>query len=98
MGREPDAAVRAEPGMHRLRLAPPGPSPAEPVPLDPVLPDPVLPDPVLPAAVPLAVEVPSDGDLIQAGETAEEFARLFDRYSVTIHRYVARRLGTTEAD
>ncbi|MEV5966491.1 RNA polymerase sigma factor [Kribbella sp. NPDC051952] len=26
------------------------------------------------------------------------FARLFDQYAVTIHRYVARRLGRTEAD
>jgi DNA-directed RNA polymerase specialized sigma24 family protein len=31
------------------------------------------------------------------GEPAE-FARVFDRYAVTIHRYIARRLGRTEAD
>lgn len=72
MGRELDAAVRAEAGMHPLRLATETP-PAEPPP-------------------------PSDGELIEAGETPDDFARLFDRYSVTIHRYVARRLGTTEAD
>ncbi|MFI6831176.1 RNA polymerase sigma factor [Kribbella sp. NPDC050241] len=28
----------------------------------------------------------------------QDFALLFDRYAVAIHRYVARRLGTTEAD
>ncbi|MGZ0151024.1 RNA polymerase sigma factor [Kribbella sp. WER1] len=40
---------------------------------------------------------PADDDLVRADEP-EEFARLFDRYAVTIHRYVARRLGRTEAD
>jgi RNA polymerase sigma-70 factor (ECF subfamily) len=43
-------------------------------------------------------DLPSDADLVQAGETPEDFARLFDRYSVTIHRYVARRLGASEAE
>lgn len=43
-------------------------------------------------------EPPTDAELIRAGEQPEEFARLFDRYAVTIHRYIARRLGRTEAD
>lgn len=54
---------------------------------------PPSPEPLKP---PESVE-PS-ADLLQVGETPEDFARLFDRHAVTIHRYVARRLGSTEAD
>ncbi|GAA1676470.1 RNA polymerase sigma factor [Kribbella yunnanensis] len=35
---------------------------------------------------------------IQAAEEPAEFAHLFDRYAVKLHRYVARRLGPAEAD
>src|SRR4051812_7826799 len=48
--------------------------------------DAVPPDPA-PAAVPL-----------QAADEPAEFAQLFDRYAAKLHRYVARRLGPTEAD
>ncbi|WP_020391349.1 RNA polymerase sigma factor [Kribbella catacumbae] len=44
------------------------------------------------------VQIQPTTDPIQIGETAEDFARLFDRHAVTIHRYGARRLGRTEAD
>jgi len=82
MGREPDPAQRAVTGMYQLRLAN-----AEPVPLDPV--------PFVPR---LGPEPPADGDLIQTADDPAEFAHLFDRHAVKIHRYVARRLGSTEAD
>ncbi|TDX03105.1 RNA polymerase sigma-70 factor (ECF subfamily) [Kribbella sp. VKM Ac-2566] len=42
-------------------------------------------------------EPPTDAELI-SGATREEFALLFDRHAVKIHRYAARRLGTAEAD
>lgn len=42
-------------------------------------------------------EPPTDAELISAA-SREEFALLFDRHAVKIHRYVARRLGTAEAD
>lgn len=32
------------------------------------------------------------------GDERDEFARVFDRHAVTIHRYIARRLGRSEAD
>ncbi|WP_433167143.1 RNA polymerase sigma factor [Kribbella sp. CA-247076] len=41
----------------------------------------------------------TDGQLVSSGEDARaDFAVLFDRHAVAIHRYVARRLGSTEAD
>jgi RNA polymerase sigma-70 factor (ECF subfamily) len=41
----------------------------------------------------------SDADLIRRSWAEPEcFAGLFDRYGEQIHRYVARRLGTVEAD
>jgi RNA polymerase sigma factor (sigma-70 family) len=55
---------------------------ADAVPLDP----PSFPQP-LPA-----------GGLLRSAEKPEEFALLFDRYAVKLHRYIARRLGSTEAD
>ncbi|WP_427888855.1 RNA polymerase sigma factor [Kribbella sp. GL6] len=45
----------------------------------------------------LAPGPPADAELVRAARP-EEFAHLFDRYAVTIHRYIARRLGRTEAD
>jgi RNA polymerase sigma-70 factor (ECF subfamily) len=40
-----------------------------------------------------------DAELISSGHEAQaDFALLFDRHAVAIHRYVARRLGTSEAD
>ena len=42
-------------------------------------------------------EPPPDAELI-SGASREEFALLFDRHAVKIHRYVARRLGTADAD
>ncbi len=42
-------------------------------------------------------EPPTDAELI-SGAGREEFALLFDRHAVKIHRYVARRLGTGDAD
>ncbi len=50
------------------------------------------------AAIAEAVPLAPPADPIQVGETVEDFARLFDLHAVTIHRYVARRLGSTEAD
>ncbi|WP_432891190.1 RNA polymerase sigma factor [Kribbella sp. CA-245084] len=50
------------------------------------------------SAAPLGgAEPPTDVELIR-GATREEFALLFDRHAVTIHRYVARRLGVADAD
>ncbi|WP_433005893.1 RNA polymerase sigma factor [Kribbella sp. CA-294648] len=76
--------------MHRPRLAtavadtdPPEPEPPQRVPLAAVPPEPVP---------------PADGELIRTASDPAEFAQLFDRYAVKIHRYVARRLGRTEAD
>jgi RNA polymerase sigma-70 factor (ECF subfamily) len=41
----------------------------------------------------------TDAELIERSRTeAEEFARLYDRHALAIHRYVARRLGTDLAD
>ena len=42
-------------------------------------------------------EPPTDAELISAA-SREEFALLFDRHAAKIHRYVARRLGTADAD
>ncbi|WP_238151027.1 RNA polymerase sigma factor [Kribbella sindirgiensis] len=42
-------------------------------------------------------EPPTDAELISAA-SREEFALLFDRHAAKIHRYAARRLGTTDAD
>lgn len=40
-----------------------------------------------------------DARLISSSQDApEDFALLFDRHAVAIHRYVARRLGSSEAD
>jgi RNA polymerase sigma-70 factor (ECF subfamily) len=77
--------------MHRLRVAT-----AETVPIgpEPVLAE-LVPDSPTDDKSSQAGETPSDQ---QIGETPEDFALLFDRHAVTIHRYVARRLGTTEAD
>jgi RNA polymerase sigma factor (sigma-70 family) len=42
---------------------------------------------------------PTDAELVSSGHEAQaDFALLFDRHAVAIHRYVARRLGTSEAD
>jgi RNA polymerase sigma factor (sigma-70 family) len=43
-------------------------------------------------------EPPTDAELIRAGEQPADFARVFDRHAVTIHRYLARRLGPADAD
>jgi RNA polymerase sigma-70 factor (ECF subfamily) len=41
---------------------------------------------------------PADHELIRGAASREEFALLFDRHAATIHRYIARRLGTADAD
>jgi RNA polymerase sigma-70 factor (ECF subfamily) len=41
---------------------------------------------------------PPGTDPIRIPETPEDFARLFDLYAARIHRYVSRRLGSSEAD
>lgn len=52
-----------------------------------------------PAADPPPDRLPTDADLITESQVSPElFAVLFDRHAVAIHRYVARRLGSTEAD
>ena len=41
----------------------------------------------------------TDAELIAASrDSPDEFALVFDRHAVAIHRYIARRLGTAEAD
>ncbi len=69
---EPDQAVRAIAGMHRVQAT-----------TTEAIPSGLAAGPAPP---------------IRLGETPEDFARLFDQHAVTIHRYVALRLGRTEAD
>ncbi|NEA31279.1 RNA polymerase sigma factor [Streptomyces sp. SID13031] len=66
------------------------PATAEAGPIVPVLAGSFLPK--------LGPEPPTDAEQIQVGEAPDDFAHLFDRHAVTIHRYLARRLGSTEAD
>jgi RNA polymerase sigma-70 factor (ECF subfamily) len=41
----------------------------------------------------------TDAELIAASrDSPDEFALVFDRHAVAIHRYIARRLGSAEAD
>ncbi|NIK60874.1 RNA polymerase sigma factor [Kribbella shirazensis] len=53
--------------------------------------------PAVPTVPVAGSEPPADADVIR-GATREEFALLFDRHAMTIHRYVARRLSTADAD
>lgn len=70
-------------GMHRLRVAT-----ADAVPLGPET----------VACGPDPGHVRADGQAIQSATKPEEFAHLFDRYAARLHWYIARRLGTSEAD
>lgn len=89
MGWEPDPGQRAVTDMHRPQLA---------VPQEPVVPEPVRLTAVPRGPSPPEPVPPADGELIRTASDPAEFAQLFDRYAVKIHRYVARRLGSTEAD
>jgi RNA polymerase sigma factor (sigma-70 family) len=58
----------------------------------------------LPTALPPAVEEacgerPTDAQLIASSrDSPDDFALVFDRHAVAIHGYIARRLGSAEAD
>jgi RNA polymerase sigma-70 factor, ECF subfamily len=57
-----------------------------------------VPDPAAESG-PAVADRPTDAQLVSSSQDSpEDFALLFDRHAVAIHRYVARRLGTTEAD
>ena len=52
-----------------------------------------------PGTAPEPAGWPTDAELVSSSlEAPEAFARLFDRHAVAIHRYVARRLSSSEAD
>jgi RNA polymerase sigma factor (sigma-70 family) len=83
MGREPVGRDRAKDGVKPIRALA-------------AVPD--LPAPESAGADVRMSEV-VDAELIVGSRVSPElFAVLFDRHAVAIHRYVARRLGTTEAD
>lgn len=58
-----------------------------------------IPEPDAETAVPGVTASSTDPDLEPAGRrTPEDFAVLFDLHAAALHRYIARRLGTSEAD
>jgi RNA polymerase sigma-70 factor (ECF subfamily) len=58
-----------------------------------------VPDPPEPPRTGVRRSEVLDADLIVGSRASPElFAVLFDRHAVAIHRYVARRLGSTDAD
>ncbi len=55
--------------------------------------------PTHPGAAPPPLDTMSDSACIATSLAhPEEFAAIFDRHAAVVHRYLARRLGTADAD